>query len=73
MANAKNTLIVNMFGGPGCGKSSMATSVFSHLKWKGWNCEYVSEVAKDLVWEDSLQTLGDQFYVSAKQYHSPHD
>lgn len=65
-----NTLIINFFGGPGSSKSTMATSIFSQLKWRGWNTEYVSEFAKSIVWEKSLHTLDDQFYISANQYHS---
>jgi len=68
--NSKKTLVVNLLGGPCSSKSTMATSIFSSLKWRGWNCEYVPEFAKGLVWENSLETLKDQFYVSAKQYHA---
>ncbi len=65
----KNTLYVNLYGGPGTGKSTMMASIFSELKWKGIDCEMVTEYAKDKVWEDSLNVLDDQLYVTAKQYH----
>ncbi len=64
-----NMLIVNMFGGPGCGKSTTAAGVFSRLKLDGYNVEYVSEFAKDLTWEQRSETLGNQIYIFAKQYH----
>lgn len=64
-----DTLIVNLYGGPGTGKSSMATGIFSKLKFKNVNCEYVPEFAKDLVWENRTNALDNQLYVTAKQYH----
>ena len=62
-------ILVNLYGGPGSGKSTMAASIFSELKWKGINCELVTEYAKDKVWEGSLNILDNQLYVLAKQYH----
>lgn len=62
-------LIVNLFAGPGCGKSTMAADIFSKLKWRGINCELVAEYAKDKVWEKSIAVLDDQIYVFGKQYH----
>jgi hypothetical protein len=54
-------------GGPGVGKSTTATHVFSLLKMSGVNCEYVSEFAKDLTWSESAKTLGFQPYVFGEQ------
>lgn len=45
------TKIVNLYAGPGTGKSTTATSLFSELKYLGINCEYVAEGAKDAAWE----------------------
>lgn len=63
----KDTLIVNLFGGPGCGKSTGATWLFSQLKLKGIDCEYVSEFAKDKVWEENKEVFKCQFYITGKQ------
>ncbi len=38
--------VINMFGGPGTGKSTTAAAVFANLKFHGVNCEYVQEYAK---------------------------
>lgn len=65
----KKTLVVNVFGGPGCGKSTMMASIFAELKWRGIDCEMATEYAKDKVWEGSHAVLNDQFYVSGKQFH----
>ena len=63
------TLIVNMVGGPGTGKSTAAAGTFAELKHQGVNCELVTEYAKDLVWSRSHHTLGNQIYIFGKQYH----
>lgn len=63
------TKVINLFGGPGCGKSTTATGVFSLLKIHGVNCEYVSEYAKDRAWEGTLEITHNPFYITAKQHH----
>lgn len=62
------TLVVNLFGAPSAGKSTLAAGVFSALKHKGVNCELVQEFAKDLVWEGSIAPLNHQLYVFAQQW-----
>lgn len=61
-------LVVNLLGGPGCGKSSMASSVFAYLKWADVNCEMALEYAKEVVWEDAESILGNQIYVFGQQH-----
>lgn len=63
------TLVVNIFGGPGSGKSTSAAGVFHDLKEKGFDCELANEYAKILVWEKRDYTFEDQIYLFAKQYH----
>lgn len=43
--------VINLFGGPGCGKSIACADIFSALKKKGVNCEMAREFAKDLAWK----------------------
>jgi len=62
-------LIVNLYGGPGTGKSTTAAGVFSMLKLHDVNCELVTEFAKDLTWEGRSVALGNQVYILGKQYH----
>lgn len=62
-------LVINMYGGPGTGKSTSAAMVFAMLKQRGINTEYVTEFAKDLTWHKRHSTLNDQVYVLAKQHH----
>jgi hypothetical protein len=62
------TKIVNLYGGPGSGKSTTAAALFAEMKNQGINCELVTEYAKELVWEQSNCKLDDQLYIFAKQY-----
>lgn len=63
------TLVVNLYGGPGTGKSTTAAGIFYYLKSMDFTAELVSEFAKDLVWEQRHRTLEDQVYVFGKQQH----
>jgi len=64
-----NTLVVNLYGGPGTGKSTTAALVFGLLKQRGITAELAPEVAKDFVWEQRERTLENQVYIFGKQYH----
>lgn len=63
------TIVVNIFGGPGAGKSTTATGVFSQLKRLDYSCELATEFAKELVWECRNETFKDELYIFAKQAH----
>ena len=65
----KNTLVINLIGGPGSGKSTCASGIFYQLKKLGVNCELALEFAKDKVWEEPIKKLDDQFYIFGKLYH----
>jgi nicotinamide riboside kinase len=69
MENTKSTLIINLFGGPGTGKSTNAAGLFYRLKRSGVNCEYIQEYAKDKTWSEDRQTLLCQPYVTGKQFY----
>ena len=62
------TLHVNLWAGPGTGKSTMAAGIFATLKWSKIECELISEYAKQLVWEESHAKLNNQIYLFGKQY-----
>lgn len=62
-------VVVNLFAGPGSGKSTTCAGVFSKLKLAGVNCEMALEYVKDKIWENSLNVLDDQIYVFGKQLH----
>jgi hypothetical protein len=60
-------MVINFFGGPGVGKSTAASYIFSQLKARGIHCEYVTEFAKDLVWEGNTNAFDCQMYISGNQ------
>lgn len=62
-------IVINLFAGPGVGKSTNAAKIFADLKMKGINCEMALEFAKDKVWEESFRTMDDQIYIFGKQFH----
>jgi ABC-type dipeptide/oligopeptide/nickel transport system ATPase component len=62
-------LVVNIIGGPGCGKSSMTASVFSFLKWHDVNCEMALEYAKEVVWSKTENLLKNQLFVFGQQHN----
>jgi DNA replication protein DnaC len=63
------TLVINFFGGPGVGKSTVAAGLFSELKQRGISAELVTEYAKDQVWEESFHTMDNQLFMFANQHH----
>lgn len=65
----KETIVINLIGGSGSGKSTIASGIFYNLKKNNIDCEMALEFAKDKVWEESYRTLDDQIYVFGKQYH----
>lgn len=62
-------LIVNLFGGPGCGKSTTAAGVYYHLKMLHINVELVLEFARELTHEDRALALDNQPYIFGEQFH----
>lgn len=64
------TIVVNLIGAAGSGKSTLATEVFARLKRKGYNCEYVDEYAKHMVYEENYRRLSNQLLVFSNQYFS---
>lgn len=65
----RKTLVVNLYAGPGSGKSTTAAGIFFELKSRGINCELATEFVKDLVWEERHKAIDNQVYVFAKQHH----
>ncbi len=59
--------VINLYGGPGTGKSTTAADLFAIMKWGNYNVELVNEYAKEVTWEKRFTILEDQFYVTAKQ------
>lgn len=61
---------VSFFSGPGSGKSTTSSRLFSELKVKGYDVEHISEYIKTWVHEGRKPVSYDQLYVFAKQLKS---
>jgi hypothetical protein len=60
--------LINLFGGPGIGKSSIASGVFYELKRNHINCNSPYEFAKRLAWDNNVPAIKDQLYVLGNQH-----
>lgn len=67
---SKKTVIINLIGGPGCGKSTLSALIYAKLKLhkNKYVVEYVQEYAKQLVWTREFDILNNQYYVTQHQY-----
>jgi len=61
--------LINLFAGPGAGKSTLAAGLFYRMKQLGYNVELAAEYCKDLVYEGRKQTMKNQPYIFGKQYN----
>ena len=60
--------VINLFGGPGVGKTTLAMRVFTELNMRDLKVEYVDEYAKELTWDQSFYKMGNQRVVYANQH-----
>lgn len=63
---------INIFGGPGCGKSTVAASVFSRLKADEHEMELVDEYVKSWAYEKREICSFDQAYLFMQQLRKEH-
>lgn len=64
----KNLTVINLWGGPGTGKSTTAAGLFNLMKLEKYSVELVTEYAKQLVWEKQHHSIFEnQILLLAKQ------
>lgn len=61
-------LIVNMFGGPGSGKSTTAAGVYYNMKMLHIDVQLVVEYAQELTFEEHFHALKDQTRILGEQH-----
>ena len=61
------TKVINIFGGPGSGKSTTAAGLFYRMKEDQLSVEHVTEYVKKWAWEGRLPGKFDQIYITGKQ------
>lgn len=59
--------VINLWGSPGAGKSTVAAGLFYRMKCAGYSVELVTEYAKDVTWEERTELFKDQLYLLAHQ------
>lgn len=59
--------VINLWAGPGAGKSTTAAGLFNLMKNKGCCVELVTEYAKELTYEKNSLLLQNQLHVLAEQ------
>ena len=62
------TKIINLFGGPGIGKSSIAAGLTYKLKKRHITCDNPYEFPKLLAWDENHSAIRDQLFVLANQH-----
>jgi len=65
----KRTLVVNLFAGPGAGKTTCAWLIAGALKKQNIETEYVPEYAKELVWDGNTELLDGTFVHQSELLH----
>ena len=64
----RKTVIVNLYGAPGAGKSTGSAYIFGQLKMNNISVELVREFVKDKIYEKSEGMFNDQVYILGKQH-----
>lgn len=62
-----NTTVINLYGGPGCGKSTTASGLFHFMKREGLSVELVQEYVKEWAWQGRTPTALDQPHFFGEQ------
>lgn len=61
------TKVINIFGAPGAGKSTLAFGLMYNLKLNGYNAEMSHEYVKEQLYAGNPYPFHDQLYTYAKQ------
>jgi len=63
----KETIVVNLIGGPGVGKSILTAKLFARIKEEFISCEISDEFIKKKLREKALKSVESQIYIFANQ------
>lgn len=61
--------VINLWVGPGGGKSTLAAAIFNVMKKERFSVELIPEIAKEMTYEKAMSQLSNQLLVLAKQEH----
>lgn len=68
--NRKQTLVINLIGGPCSGKSTISAELFARLKKMGIHCELVPEYIKERIYEENKTMPVNQIAVFGMEHYS---
>lgn len=66
------TKIINLYGSPSTGKSTLASGLFYRMKIAGFNVGMADEWIKSKVYEEDPYPFNDQLYTFAQQHKKIH-
>lgn len=64
-----NTIVINLVGGPCCGKSTIASELFSRLKKMGIKCELCTEYIKERIYEENQTIAKEQIALFGAEHY----
>jgi len=67
------TCVIEFWGGPGCGKSTLAAGLYAEMKARGKSVELVREYVKPWAWRGHAIKRWDEVYIFAKQLRAEAD
>lgn len=65
--NKNKTIIINLLGSSGSGKSTSALGLTYELKKLGYKCEIAREYVKEEIFTENFKVLHDQIFIFANQ------
>jgi nicotinamide riboside kinase len=68
--NVKQTLVINLIGGPCSGKSTVAAELFARLKKMGIHTELVSEYIKERIYEENATMIKHQISIFGMEHYA---
>lgn len=66
----KQTLVINLIGGPCSGKSTIAAELFARLKKMCIHCELVPEYIKELIYEENATMTKHQISLFGMEHYA---
>ena len=66
----KETLVINLIGGPCSGKSTIAAELFARLKKMGVHCELVTEYIKERIYEENNTMPANQIAIFGMEHYA---
>lgn len=62
------TKVVNIIGGPGCGKALFSSNIIAQLSLRHKIVQSVPDIAKSMVWQRNFQGLSNQYQIGLQHF-----